>query len=535
MFRETILSNSIAVANSLADRGVAIGPLPNTFLDTLVTLAKNEAAVNAAGHSFAEAKLNESPAAQFNCVLDDLVESSAQILIRTQMLARTDAIPMIRDVVVKLNQVINPDVPYAYSSMAVDQFLYPEIWASEYLQSVARQWSLSDLANDQAVCRGLYKSFDEDFNGDFEKLTKTGLANVDKQLSEVLNRYSTEQLRNFFEDAFVGGWVPSVFRDDYRNEQHDRLVLAYVWATNLKDPSNLPSKTDYSKLDYNNAITKFISCCGRHIDLVLKRREGDVRNERLVLSTTDSRILVNGDTYPNWLKLDGATPEIILGASVGSTEVGRMSGKELIEDAAVHIKAWNSHVNNTEAGRREDLKTSMRAEVFRLFAAIIEQRLADGLLNEKGSAFTKLNELIRTTNIILKEPYWGVREIALELFYCDSDVGLFIRTMDELTKDDPSLNEDDLPVMATIFHVNRWIAKFIFDSKAGVDQTDTNGKRRLADNNRLVLAAAATLSTTLIKRVMGKQVGKNIAGSPVKESALAALSITCIKNAKKLF
>lgn len=534
MFRESILSNSIAVANSIADRGIAVGPLPNTFLDTLVTLAKNEAAVNAAGHSMADVKLNESPAAQFNCVLDELVESSAQILIRTQMLARTDAIPMIRDVVTKLNQVVNPDVPYAYSSMAVDQFIYPEIWASEYLQSVARQWSSSSLADGEAVCRGLYKSFDEDFNGDFEKLSKTGLPEVDRMIGVILNRYSVQALREMFDGAFVEGWVPSVFRNDYRIEAHDRLVLSYVWATNLKDPDNLPTRTDYSKVDYMNAITRFISVSGRHIDLVIKRREGDVRNERLVLDVSDTRVTVNGDTYPNWLKNEGACPEIILGASVGTAEVGRMSGRELLTDADKHIKAWNGHVGNTEASRREDLKSVLRAEVFRLFAEIIESRLAEGLLVEKASVFTKLNELMRVTNFNLKEPYWGVRELALELFYCDSDVGLFVRTMDELSKDDPSATEEDLPVLGTIYHVNRWIAKFITDTNSGVDQYDTNGKRRLADNNRLVLAAAVTLSTTLIKRVMGKQIGKNIAGSPVKDNALSTLSLTIIKNAKKL-
>ena len=537
MFNENVRNNALAAAVSIAASGRALNPMPNTFLDTLVTLAKNQAAVEQAGQQTADLTLSESPAKQFNAVLDELVTSSAQVLLRTQNMARTDAVPMIRQIVEQLGKVVNPDVPYAYTRMAVDQFVYPEIWSSDYLRAAAKQWRLSPALVEERIGENIYQSFEEDFGGDFLALSKTGLPEVDRMIGVILANYSVEKLREIFNNTFISGWVPYTYRADRFVGGYDAMVLVHIWATNLKDSDKLPSKTAYSKVQYLDILASIIAATGKHIGVAIDRRASDIRNERLVLEASDSRVLVNGDVYQEWLKREeeGACAEVLLGATVDSADAVTLTGNELLVNAGKYLKRWNSYVTMTEQKERESLKSTLRSELFRIMADTVRNRVAEGYLNEKDTAFTKLDKLVRECNLQQSNPYYAVRGIVLELFFCETDVGDFVCIMDELAADDKTMTDpEDLAVMATIYHVARWIAKFILDASAGLSDGDTKGKQRLSDHNTLILAAAATLANTLIRQVLGKQVGKTIAGNSIKDSALSAMTVAAIKNALKL-
>ena len=461
MINDSVAINAQSVGADLASKGIVLNAMPNTFLDTLLTLLKNHEALHKPSQEGISVHFHEDPSAMFCAVMDDLAISGGEVVMRGLNLARTDASELIRRVMETVEETVNPKVPYAYTRMAVEVFTWPEIWASDFIRSVASTNRLGDMVD--MMPRGIVLS-DEEVYHDFVKLSATGLAPVDKMVGEILSRWNTQKLEGLFRDVFQEGQLQSARVVGCDVDYLDRIVLTYLWATKLKDTDYFPSRSNFDKYDYLDKLATITASMGKLISVLLERREVQAKAQRLVLDAFGEKVVVNGDLYSEWLN-KGGRPEIMLGAGVLGSEAIELSGDELIAQADRFLKTWNSHVAVVEAKQRTDMRSTVRAELFRVVKNLIVERKAKGMLDDEGAAIDALDSFLRAVDMRLESVAYYVRDLVCSVFYSQTDVHQILCIMDRLHSEDKDLAADDAATLATIEYVCSFAAKYIIPGK----------------------------------------------------------------------
>lgn len=464
MFPSSLMSEAIALASSCAERGLAINSAQESFLDNLVSLSHNAVDTSCQASDMDGARVDRCYAfgevedgvhAQFS---DTAALAVAEVATKNIMVARTDALPLIGEIMEAFEQVINPDIPYAYRRRAVVPVPFHPIWQSEYIVQAGDTYA--DGANAGQVPPGLVLSTEEEQFNNFLELTKTGLPQVDKLLEDLVSKYEDEQLKNLFRAVFCNGYLeavrgPQSLTEGWINDQ----ILVYVWARQLADMS--PEKSTHNLPSYRAGISTVISRAGANIWNINKVRQNCAEGDILILAYAGDQVFVHSDIYTNWLK-KGGSPEIVLGASLLTGQLRPSSCADLTAMAEVLDAKWTDYVSITSRSEQENLNAQARVELFRIVRTRVDQRKQEGLVGIYEDAMATLNEMIGNlpTNFI-KDPYPWVRNIVLGTFYTGTEVSLFVMSMDEIENDDDDLSEDEVAFLATVNYVTDWAAGLV--------------------------------------------------------------------------
>lgn len=463
MFPSSISNEAIALATSAAERGIAINSAADSFLDNLVALSKNGIdtmcpSMDAEGtrldrtNEFANPQNVDAVHSQFT---DEAAVSIGEIVSRNIMVARTDAIPLIKTIMEEFEQVINPDIPYAYRRRSVVPVPFHPIWQNNYVIEAGDTYA--DGVNAGQVPQGLILSTEEEQFTNFLELTKTGLPQVDKQLDELLKTYDDERLKELFKSCFTSGYLdtvrgPGSLSGAWINDQ----ILLHVWARNLVDKH--PEKSSHNLTAYQNGINIVLQRTGNNIWNINKIRQNCADGNVMILAYEGDQVMVHSDIYTEWLK-KGGSPEIVLGASLLTGQLRPSNGEELLAMAPALLAKWNDYVSVSSRTEQESLNAQARIELFRLIRNHVDRRKAEGLVAVYEDSMMRLNACIdRLPTNFIKDPYCFIRDMVLETFYTGTEVGMFIMNMDEICDDDDDLSEDEVAFLATVNYVTDWAA-----------------------------------------------------------------------------
>ena len=470
MFPSSLMSEAINLATNCAERGIAINSAQDSFLDNLVNLTANAVDTSIPSLQTDGSRVERSQwigdldcdvHAQFT---DESALAVAEVVTRNIMVARTDALPMIKQVMEQFEQVINPDIPYAYRRRAVVPVAFHSIWQSPYVQEAANTYA--DGINAGQVPQGLVLSNDEEQFTDFIALSKTGLPDVDKQIASLLGKYEDNYLRGLFHSVFSAGQLPVVkgpgsLTEGWINDQ----ILIHIWARNLQELT--PEKSAHSLAGYRAGLSVALQRSGNNIWNINKVRQNCAEGDVLILAYQGDKVFVHADIYTDWLKTQGGSPEIVLGASLLQGVLRPSSCADLLTMAPALIQKWNDYVSLNSRSEQENLNASARIELFRIVRSLVDGRKADGLLGVYEDVLATLNEMTSSlpTNFIDK-PYPFIRNIVLGTFYVNTNVPEFVMAMDEIAASDDDLSEDEVAALATINYVTDWGSKLVV-TKAG--------------------------------------------------------------------
>lgn len=476
MLSSNSVTEAIAIvgAEGFSNR-VALNPFPNSFLDTLVGLTKNQMAMQdsstavlsgeaySCGRSLEEvarAGTSDGQHLLHTTLIDDQVDAITQVATRNIRLARTDAIPMIASVMEQLNQLVNPDIPYAYQKMEVFPMQYHPLWSSEWVQNVTKNFM--NGYNTAPAARGIILSLEEEQYKNYLELTKTGLATVDGQLKQLLSAYNTEELDKLFASAFFEGYLPAPSEtNDVRLED---LLLVHVWAERLLELP--PERSSLGKGSYEAALSNVIAATGFRMWEITNKRGQFAAQERLIIRYAgDKKVVVNGDLYAGWLKA-GGKPEMIMGAAVSNMSPKPFLVKDINVIGARLLTEWNSYVALTSKRDTESKLFMARGEFFKIIQRMIDERSDTGYLDSKDGAHDRLNSYMAALpSDFISDPYPFVRNAVIGIFYPESDILAFVSAMDDCCMKDKDISPDDAAVLATIEYLTSWICKFIIKTR----------------------------------------------------------------------
>lgn len=467
MFPSALLSEAVSLATSAGERGIAINSAQDSFLDNLVNLTHNALDTSFASMDGEGSRnercwaLGEVSCAVHSSFTDESVAAVAAIVQRNIMVARTDALPLIKSIMESFEQVINPDIPYAYRRKSVVPVPFHPIWSSSYVQDAANAYA--DGVNAGQVPQALVISVEEEQFTNFVELTKTGLPEVDKELESLLAKYDEQALKNLFHAVFSAGDLPVVkgpasLADGWINDQ----ILVHVWARNLLEMA--PEKSGHTLAGYKQGVSVVLERSGSNIWNINKVRQNCAEGNVLVLAYYGDQIFVHSDIYTQWLKADTALnrPETIMGASLLQGALRPSSCADLTAMAPALIARWNDYVSLTSRTEQESLNSQARIELFKIIRTKIDERKQEGLVGVYEDVMAILNEHIQAlpTNFIDK-PYSYVRNMVLSAFYVNTDVPLFVMAMDEIAQSDDDLSEDEVAALAIINYVTDWSADLV--------------------------------------------------------------------------
>jgi hypothetical protein len=466
MFNPSVLAEAQALATSTAERGIAINSAQESFLDNLVNLSHNSldtqvVSMDEAGTRFERSSSYGDPelaCATHTAFTDESALAVAEIASRNILVARTDALPLIGQVMEQFEQIINPDIPYAYRKRSVVPVAFHPLWSSEYVLGVGDTYA--DGGDAGQVPAGLILSADEEQFTNFLELTKTGLPAVDAQLANLLSGYEDEDLRRLFKDVFSGGHLPVVrgpysLTEGWVNDQ----ILIHVWARALADKS--PSKSSHNLASYRTGLATVVERSGNNIWHINKIRSNCAEGGVIVLAYAGDTIHVHSDIYTEWLKQEGAgnCPEVVLGASLLTGQLRPATGAELTASGEALVAKWNDYVSMSSRTEQENLNAQARIELFRLIRTHVDKRLAEGLVPVYEDAMAVLNDSIeRLKTNFIKDPYEPIRDIILDVFYAGTEVKMFVMAMDEIEEDDDDLEEEEIAFLAVVNYLTDWAA-----------------------------------------------------------------------------
>lgn len=466
MFTQSVLAEAQALAMSCAERGIAINSAADSFLDNLVNLSHNSLdtqcpSVDESGTRHERSGMYADPEiadATHMAFTDESAMAVAEIASRNIMVARTDALPLIESVMDQFEQIINPDIPYAYRRRSVVPVPFHPLWQSEYIVGIGDTYANGSEAGQ--IPAGLVLSADEEQFTNFLELTKTGLPQVDAQLETLLKGYEDEDLRRLFKATFSAGNLPVIrgpqsLSEGWINDQ----ILIHVWARALGDKT--PSKSSHNLASYRAGLSTVIERSGNNIWHINKIRQNCAEGKILVLAYAGDTIHVHSDIYTEWLKQEnsGNCPEVILGASLMTGQLRPASGEDLTRMGPELVAKWNDYVSMSSRAEQENLNAQARVELFKLVRTHVDKRLADGLVAVYENSMAALNACVeRLPTNFIKDPYCHVRDLVLDVFYTGTEVKLFVLAMDEIEDDDDDLDEEEIAFLATVNYMTDWAA-----------------------------------------------------------------------------
>lgn len=537
MLSSNAITEALALASSAVGQNYALNPIPNSFLETLTGYTQNEldcaykvgvSATERGWEVLSNLQWDHEVTSPHRVLFDDQAGAIAAVAQRNILTARTDAVPLIKEMFEHFNQVINPDIPYAYQRMEVVPVQFHPVWDNEYVATISN--TFGTVLSKRQIPEGLILSYEDEAYKDYTELTKTGLPGVDKLLADALKGYTTERLDRLFQDVFRHGILPTFMVERFDDCPTD-VILVHVWANKLEEIS--PSASKYSLAAYREGLANIVEATGVDISRYLDRRRQFADRQRVVLAYQgDSRVLVNADTYAAFTK-EGGVPEIVMGAAIQNTSNGRTrpyDKADLLEQGPGLVKDWNSYVATTTRRTQEHLVSSARMELFKVIKEKIIERQATGLIDNVDCSIERLNLCLDDLpSNFVKNAYEHIRDIVVCVFYESTDVGNFVSALDDQFASDPEASNEDAEALATIDYLASWMAKFVRKCKfeTGVTRMDEHG---LVEHNGVVMANAIDLVVKACYSVLTKSVGARLGGSSLKEQALASLVAAKLRN-----
>lgn len=463
-YSDVISDRAMVLSQLMTGSGKKIHVTGFTLLNDVINEALAEVAATKQGESRQVGTL-------YSQLSDAVIQQlGVDVLGRIQNVTFNDAVPMIKSVMEKMRQVIDPDIPVAYTTSEVEPVIYDPIWDSQFVMDLASR-GRAMLPNGIST-GGMIKNTQEESFADVGKLALTGLPSVDEQMAAILGRYNEVELRRLFDDVFNQGWLPdesavSLLTNGY---QRNAWIIIYMWARNLE---NLPPKDSAFSLENlrRNLVLLEEKAC-MVIASVEELRRMQSESEVLVVGIQGRKVYVNNDLYVNYLSPEvGGTVEAILGTllMLQTTNRRQYTTAQVMAAKADLEKAWNRHVSISTTEHGEKMVSVARRQLQLIFDGIAAERVVEGKL-DKTSLESVLDKIVEEVNKMpadfIRDLHRWVFDITATVFYPNSHVGKLLTCLREVgdakeaeeKKGANKTSAEEVRVIAVINFMGDWLA-----------------------------------------------------------------------------
>lgn len=401
------------------------------------------------------------------------VEDLAGILQRVSNVTFNDAVPMVKDVMETMKQVINPDIPVAYSTSEIIPIIYDDIWNSPFVMELSTRGRSMKVP--QVSYAGMIRSIADEAYADLVQLAMVGLPALDDSIKRIIGGFSEADLRGLFVNTFMNGWLPNqrpldlIVGDTAGGLQRDQWLIIHQWAQNLRNVAPRDSAFDLAR--YRMNLTALEELCAWVVAGVDSMRNTQSKDDILIVKVQGARLFVNNDLYVNYLR-DGGTPEAVLGVSL-IEKAAQFKSSFLKAEKEMLEKAWSRHVQITTVKHSEQMNGTARRQLHlalektamaRLQAkegeTTIEASVRNGTLKGVLDTIAKMVHALPTD--FTRDLHRWVFSIVSNAFYPDSDVGLLLNCLCEVgDRKDSGLSAEEIRVIAVINFVADWLANSV--------------------------------------------------------------------------
>lgn len=408
------------------------------------------------GSSFGEGSL-------YNALSDSTVAQLAEVLQSVSNVTFNDAVPMIKTIMEKMRQVMNPDIPVAYSTCDVKPVIYDEIWDTPLVMDLSVRGR--NVFPSSVSLTGMIRNVLDEAYANLGELAMSGLPSVDEKLTSIISGYEGTRLTSLFADVFTSGWLPSenpseLILSERYSDKNDWIIIT-MWARNLRDIAPKDSAVGLDRYKMN--LTALEEKAARVISGIDELRRVQSETDILILDVRGNTIYVNSDLYTNFLSKEvGGTPEAVLGVFLQDSNGRRqISSAQVLADKDQLEKAWNRHVAITTVKHGEQMASTARRQLHLIIDQAAAERVTANKLNKDdlGPILNKIAEEIRKlpADFTVDTHRW-VFDIVGRVFYPNSNVGMLLTNLREVGDiKDSGFSAEEIRVVAVINFMGDWL------------------------------------------------------------------------------
>ena len=470
MISQKAIESSIPLAQEFLDKGMMIIPVENTPLAALTQesipvygteVSDQSVLFNNIGFNIEYTANQKQPGTDIiphDVMLDDIVPVVADTVRRAVNHARTTVVPLVEDMVKRIQDAADQLTPSALLGVEVIVFNPPKPLINSVFENTLAKYAT--ISYDAGLT--LPFALPELHSDDIRKLINTGSNELEKDIDEWLADCGESFLHTVWSEFFMLQKASNMHayisqtKSNYGRSAIDvnRLLAIHLIARNLFD--NPPEGTNASLSTFNSIVAAIRDNAGTRLYFENQEYYDEIGKRKILIrSINGSKVTVNGEVYRTWIN-EGGENEILFGNSLMARPV--MDVVTITEKKNEFINEWNRHcalISTAEANRKfvrmkEILLSSFRNQ-------LIEDQ--DPELNREA--------ILR----IFQEKLQAIRESDLECLYtlslrmiCQSrfpqtDAEEILLGINRVAKENPKLELREAAAIAVIEYIATWIAQ----------------------------------------------------------------------------
>lgn len=456
-YENTLGEQSLQLAMAVANSGKEIRHINLALLNELVN----------------ELKCGKNNDGVVTALSDSAIEQLRTVLQTVSSQTFNQAVPMIKNIMEKLNSVVNPDIPVAYSQYDCVPIIFGDLWDTQLVTEMVEYGKTT--APDATSFAGMIKSVDDEAFADLVALTETGLGQFDDQVRALMGQFDEAQIRSLFNYAVLDGALPALNPVSNMIDSANGLLgfnawlLLALWARRLHTMA--PTSSDMSLSRYQACCLNLEKQAHAAMASIAEHRRSHAEAGRLIVKAEQNKVYVLNDLYVTYLA-EGGTVEAIMGVITSRDKFGQSISliKDIKESQANLETAWARHIQASKLASGQQSNALAR----RQFAVIMEETAKWHYGDDEGkvlpvnqgayaSAMDRIEEVMnKLPSDFVKDCHTHVFDAVAYVFYPKSDVARLLGNLREVGDiKDSGLSAEEIRVIANLHFVGDWLADII--------------------------------------------------------------------------
>ena len=383
--------------------------------------------------------------------LRNFVSLASETVRRTVYLTKTVALPVIEDITTRAEDRLNE--VSGGTGLALN--ILPDT-QSDILLNPTLVSAIQGFTSVAGLKTSTVNVHDPRDSAQLVELMRVGYDAFDKEMEAWMAAHvSADIVSNVYNKVFSSAGTPTYISNvfDTNVDNYPEALICFLLARGLS--LNPDDNINMSANDYDSAMALVSNYSAGVVRGAMKRFDNVDKFDRVVLRypplgqelsfdrPEQGVIVVNKITYERFLE-QGGSPEAIMGSYLLDRQT---DAPKLLENRDQYINHYNARVLKTRSDDRVRVIVSMRRFLESAVANEIvntsnenteEQGLWKGITINPEAAQRILRKCIdRLVLEDMDDMYSTVRDIILEVFFADTDVGKLIQLVDANSKDNP--------------------------------------------------------------------------------------------------
>lgn len=475
MLTDVNLKSSYAIASQAFNAKRTIGAVPETPLAAAVAATLNEFRIindtNLDGRCATPDGIIEmlqegcSSADAFGQhkhdeIIKDLKDRIAPVVQRTFFIARNAVVPATNKAFDQYRNALAEIEKKAYLPQTIDVFKPSHFWDNPSFQMMVSRYKDANVPSINIKQMGL------DINeGNALDYLRTGIADFDERTrASIVPAEAALILAKVFGQpgapALFGAALAERLSDvlvvDYTNWM-DNSAFIFLAAKNLLE--NTPENLNMDLNEYREYMTSVLAASGRVANAMFDRIDADRRMKKIVLTSTQESLKVDGPTWFAFCQESGDT-ETLYGSLMTDRNLGYAN---LLAKKGEYRRAFENFVNSQTAQWQGKRHAECQDAIFTAIVENIQDLLADEFKNNANASLEQLTkELLDRTKALtaaeVTNAYETIRALICGQVYPGTDVLAVLQHYDAAAPLIDSKDPREIAALALRNYVTDWLS-----------------------------------------------------------------------------